>query len=143
MSKYLCPSMGLQKHSLHITVRATCSISTPGSHYFRSEAKMAGVNKDDSALLSKCLEFCQALANHLKKMHLLLPLTGPNATNASTNFVLCILYYKATSEKGLRQHVRMKRKEQACAKPENLRRQGDLSRSPLLSNGSKEKCQNC
>ena len=54
--------------------------------------------------------------------------------------------YKASSEKGLRQHVRMKHKEQACATPENLRRQGDLSRSltssPLL-NGREEKCQNC
>ena len=54
--------------------------------------------------------------------------------------------YKASSEKVLRQHVRMKHKEQACATPENLNRQGDLSRSltssPLL-NGREEKCQNC
>ena len=159
---------------------------------------MAGVNKDDSALLSKCLEFCQTLANQgqvinisvaigpsfsfsldtrgkvhkdtdakkkspstlrrnamrreefLKKKQTnpsgRIPLEEDALASASDRPQCDQCEYKASSEKGLRQHVRMKQKEQACATPENLRRQGDLSKSltssPLL-NGREEKCQNC
>ena len=195
------PKKGTVLYYLSLSVcciRATCSISTPGSHYFRSEAKMAGVDKDDSALLSKCLEFCQALANQgqvinisvaigpsfsfsldtrgkvhkdtnakkkspstlrrnaerreefLKKKQTnpsgRIPLEDDAPVSASDRPQCDQCEYKASSEKGLRQHVRMKHKEQTCATPENLRRQGDLSRSltssPLLT-GREEKCQNC
>ena len=62
--------------------------------------------------------------------------------------------YKAASEKGLRQHVRMKHQKPTMGgatsghtTPENLRRQGDstksLTSSPLLLNSREENCPNC
>ena len=58
--------------------------------------------------------------------------------------------YEAGSEKGLRQHVRMKHQGGATSghkTPENLRRQGDctksLTSSPLFLNTREESCLNC
>ena len=77
-----------------------------------------------------------------------------NDENAVNDFVVpaCDLCeYKAASEKGLRQHVRMKHQKPspqfALATPESLRGQGESTRSltssPLLHHSREENCHNC
>ena len=159
---------------------------------------MAGVDIVDSPMLSKCLDFCQALASQGQAFNISISIgpsfsfsmdtrskemkgplvkkrTSPSTLrrnarrraefldkkqqNPSSRIPLdnatasekpkcdqC--EYKAASEKGLRQHVRMKhnKPEMAAGTPEILRSQRDfstsLTSSPLLTT-REDICKNC
>ena len=161
---------------------------------------MAGEENVDTPLLSKCLEFCQALASqgqvfnfsvaigptftfsldtrskafesqvnkkklspstvrrnarrraeYLAKKQQIPPsrISNGEAVQTSTVFPCDQYDYLGASEKGLKQHARMKhRKAEATpSSPEALRSKGESSRSligsPLPLHNREENCRNC
>ena len=158
---------------------------------------MAAVDEANSTLVSKCMDFCQALASqgqvinfslaigsfsfsldtrskvpgtkkkaspstlrrnakrreefNLRKQQIPSARIPTESDSASSEAPICNhCEFQAASEKGLRQHVRMKHKTTATeltASPENLREQKEsttsLNCSPLILNTREENCQNC
>ena len=154
---------------------------------------MTAVDEVNSALVSKCMDFCQALATQGQAFHFSVAigpsfsfsldtrskaLEGPGtkkkvspstlrrnakrreeflkkrissdrsssedaaATSSVLNCDQCD--YKATSEKGLKQHMRMKHRPPST--PEKLRGWNEVVRSPNSSpllNSREESCRNC
>ena len=152
---------------------------------------MAAVDEANSTLVSKCMDFCQALASQGQAFNFTLAI-GPDFSfsldtrskvpgtrkkaspstlrrnakrreefnqrkqqspsaristegDASDAPKCDQCDYEAASEKGLRQHVRMKHKTPAT--PESLRMQHEptrsLTSSPLVLNSREENCKNC
>ena len=55
---------------MHCTDRkAACSLQAPVISYFRSETKMTAVSDVNLPLVSKCMDFCQALASQGQTFH--------------------------------------------------------------------------
>ena len=107
-----CP---MQNH-LHEKWMAACFPAALVFHWFRSKPKMAAVGEANSTLVSKCMDFCQALASQGQVFNFSLSL-GPDFTfslDSRSKGVKSQVIKKKASPSTLRRNAR--RREEFMAK---------------------------